>query len=79
MLNTQDNVNTNKPARKKKQFKLNKNIDTYRDENTPTPAQRFSNIKDSVSNFFSKFRKPEKDKIKNPIYEMKNEENSKIK
>lgn len=79
MLNTQDNVNTNKPARKKKQFKLNKNIDTYRDENTPTPAQRFSNIKDSVLNFFSKFRKPEKDKIKNPIYEMKNEENSKIK
>lgn len=67
-VDTQNNDNTNNttngvdksnntPHKQNKKFKLSKNVDTYRDENTPTPKMRFSNIKQSVSDFFSRFSK----------------------
>jgi len=69
--NTQenDNIETEKP---KKKFKLQKNIDTYRDENTPTVSAKLTIIKDSISNFFDKFKSEQdaddvRDKIKNNI------------
>lgn len=68
-LNTQDNQTAQNKVIKPK-FKFTKNIDTYRDANTPTPKQRFAKIKSSVNSFFSKFKKPNKDDIKNPVYRL---------
>ncbi len=54
--NTSVNSNNNTQSKvEKKKFKLAKNIDTYKDENTPSPKIRFNNIKQSVSSFFSRF------------------------
>lgn len=50
----------------KKKFKLKKNLDTYKDENTPTIKERFSKIKINVQNFFQKFSRPN-DKTENPV------------
>ena len=44
-----------------------KNVDTYKNVNTPTLKTRFSNLKNSVSNFFSRFKKPNKN-IEFPFY-----------
>lgn len=53
----------------KKQRKLTKNIDTYKDENTPTLSAKLKKFKQSVSNFFSKLSLPKKEgQYKNPIY-----------
>ena len=49
-----DNVKTNKKTKNK--FKLQKNIDTYRDANTPTVSAKLTIIKDSISNFFSNLK-----------------------
>ena len=49
-----DGMNFLKKAKKK--FKLQKNIDTYRDANTPTVSAKLTIIKDSISNFFSKLK-----------------------
>ncbi len=57
-------ADTNKPAKKKG---LIKNIDTYRNENTPTLSSRINNVKQSISGFFGKFSKPREQHIKNPI------------
>lgn len=51
----------------KKKFKITSNIDTYRDENTPTLSAKFEKIKTSVSSFFNKF-KPSKNQ--NPIQKL---------
>ncbi len=72
-LTTQDNQTTQNKVVKPK-FKFTKNIDTYRDANTPTPKQRFAKIKSSVNGFFSKFKKPNKDDIKNPVYRLEPDE-----
>ena len=70
-VTTQDNVqnnntNTNNHVTNKK-FKLTKNIDTYRDENTPTPSMKLNNIKNKITDFFSNFSR-KKDKIENPVF-----------
>ena len=46
---------------------LPKNIDTYRDENTPTPSMKLNNIKNKITDFFSNFSR-KKDKIENPVF-----------
>lgn len=60
--NTQQNENIENKKPKKK-FKLEKNIDTYRDENTPTVSAKLTIIKDSISNFFDKFKNNEEAEI----------------
>lgn len=52
---------------KKKKFKLQKNIDTYRDEKTPDLKTKINNFKESISGFFNKIQ-PTKDIITKPIY-----------
>ncbi len=52
----QNQDNTQHIDKKSKKFKITKNIDTYRDDNTPTPKMRFSNIKQSVSDFLSRIK-----------------------
>ena len=55
------------PQRKRKpvpnhstgKIKLQKNIDTYRDENTPTVSAKLTVIKDSINGFFNKFKSDE--------------------
>ena len=62
---TQDTV---KPAelKKEKKFRIQKNVDTYRDEKTPSLKTKFSNIKNSVTGFFNRF-KPNKN-VEFPVY-----------
>lgn len=74
MLNTQDNQrqNISKQKQNKKKFKIVKNIDTFKNADTPTPKQRFAKIKTSVNEFFAKFKKPNKD-VQNPIYKYDDE------
>ena len=69
--NIENNQTNNSAEKKNKKFKLTKNIDTYRDANTPTVKEKFNNIKTSVTNFFSK--KPKKE-IENPIYKFNDDE-----
>ncbi len=70
---TQSDSTQNK--RKRKKFKLNKNVDTYKDENTPSPKARINNFRESVNEFFAKFSKPNKrDNVQNPIYKFSDEE-----
>ncbi|MBR2970018.1 MAG: hypothetical protein IKC49_03075 [Clostridia bacterium] len=61
-IKTQENISKNQ-----KKSKFTKNIDTYRNENTPDLRSRISNIKSSIKGFFSKIS-PEQDSIKNPIF-----------
>ena len=63
--NIEKSVKNEKKSSKK--FKFTKNIDTYRDSNTPDLKTKVHNIKEKVSGFFSKFSRPKED-IKNPIY-----------
>ena len=74
MLNTQDNQrqNISKQKQNKKKFKIVKNIDTFKNADTPTPKQRFAKIKTSVNEFFAKFKKLDKD-VQNPIYKYDDE------
>lgn len=65
------NIETKK---KSKKFKINKNIDTYKDDKTPSLKTRFSNIKQSVVGFFNKF-KPKDERIQNPVYRDETTEN----
>ncbi len=54
---------------KKEKFKLKKNVDTYRDENTPDIKSKLENIKSTIGGFFSKISKSDlDDKIDNPVY-----------
>lgn len=69
--NTQQNtINKNNTTKNKtKKLKINKNVDTYRDENTPTLSTRITNIRNSINGFINKIKGPNKNnKIKNPIY-----------
>lgn len=70
--NTQDtnNTETKKSNKKeKKRFELKKNIDTYKDANEPSVKTKLGNIKNSITGFFSKFKKTDiTDKIENPVY-----------
>ncbi|MBR6779107.1 MAG: hypothetical protein IKM43_03075 [Clostridia bacterium] len=70
--NTTESVNNDNntqytPKQTKKKFKLKKNVDTYKDENTPTVSAKITTIKNNISNFFNKFSKKEK-KVENPVY-----------
>lgn len=64
--NTQYNEasQNNQDAKKTKKKKLAKNIDTYKDENTPTLSTRFGKLKKSISGFLNKISR----KKENPIY-----------
>jgi len=55
---TQQNEDLEKIKNKNK-FKLQKNIDTYRDEKTPTVSAKLTIIKNSISNFFDNFKSEE--------------------
>ena len=57
------NKSLNTPNEQNKKFKFKSNVDTYRNENTPTLKSKFSNVKE----FFKGFKNPKRD-IKNPIY-----------
>ena len=63
--NNTQNKEQNVGRAKNKKFKISKNVDSYKDVNTPTLTTRFGKIKNAVSGFFNKFHK--KDKA-NPIY-----------
>ena len=52
--------------KERKKFKINKNIDTYRDENTPDLKTRFTNFKQTIADAFASVN-PKED-IKRPIY-----------
>lgn len=79
--NTETTISSNKEdkANKKKRNVLQKNIDTFKNENTPDLKTRFNNIKTSINGFFSKFKKPNQN-IENPIYrqDIINEESEEI-
>ena len=63
--NTQQMENNTAKNKKHSKFKLAKNVDSYKDENTPTLSTRFGKIKKAVSGFFDKFHKKSKE---NPVY-----------
>ena len=66
-VDNQDNTqNVEKKTKRKK--KINKNIDTYKNEDTPSVKEKLGRIKSNVSEFFSKFRPKNDDKVKNPVY-----------
>ncbi len=54
-----DNTTQEKQKKEKRKIKLQKNIDTYRDENTPTVSAKLTVIKDSINGFFNKFKSDE--------------------
>ncbi len=63
------NTNDNKTNRGKNGFKFKKNIDTFKDENEPDIKTKLANIKNSITGFFTKFKKNGlDDKIDNPVY-----------
>ena len=65
-----ENKTSNSDVKKdKKKFKLTSNIDTYRDQNTPTLSARIQSMKESINEFFGKF-KPRKNNAENPIYKL---------
>jgi len=67
--NTNNNVDTDGEKignKERKKFTITKNIDTYRDENTPDLKTRFNNFKQSITNSLNKVN-PKED-IKRPIY-----------
>lgn len=68
-IDTQNKDTNMKNNSKRKKFKLTKNVDTYKDENTPNLKSKIDNIKSNIGEFFSKFSKTDLDnKIDNPIY-----------
>ncbi len=66
--NTQNTQENSKKIENKK-FKLTKNIDTYKNDNTPSLSTRFKNFKESFSKFFSKISKPNKG-IEKPLHNL---------
>ena len=78
--NTNNSTNTNENTqhienkenkKEEKKIKFKKNIDTYQDENEPHISVKIQNIKNSISGFFNKFKKPE---IENPVYRFNEKE-----
>ncbi len=75
--NTQDEDTQSNTINKKSKFKLTKNIDTYKDANTPSLSVKLNNFKKNVSAFFEKFSKPEKyDTISNDTNKLSEEKQS---
>ena len=71
--NNTQNIEAKKDSKKnKKRFELKKNIDTFKDENEPPIKTKLGNIKNSITGFFSKFKKGDvNDKVEYPIYREK--------
>ncbi len=70
--NTQDIENEKINKKQKKRFELKKNIDTFKDENEPSIKTKLGNIKNSITGFFSKFKKSDvNDKLEYPVYREK--------
>ncbi len=65
-----NNAEHNNTQRKKerKKIKITKNIDTYKDDNTPSLRTRWENIKQTFNNMFNASIKPKFKEIKNPVY-----------
>lgn len=55
-----------KAGNKEKKFKIKKNIDTYRDANTPNLKTRISSFKEKFNGLFGKINP--KENLKNPVY-----------
>lgn len=73
------NYGNNTQNRKRLRKKLTKNIDTFKDKNTPSPKTKIKNFKASVSKFMSKFSKPRvKNNVKNPIYNFNADEKEEL-
>ncbi len=66
---TQDGVDNKNSKKEKRKFKLQKNIDTYKDANEPDIKTKLGNIKNSITGFFSKFKSDDEKKIQNPVFE----------
>ena len=68
-------INNTETKKEKKKIKLQKNIDTYKDENEPDIKTKLANIKNSITGFFTKFKKSDlDDKIDNPVYRYRMED-----
>lgn len=66
-----NNSNLATENKDKKKFKLNKNIDTYEDENEPHIKVKIAKIKNGIQKFFTGFKKSDlSDKAENPIYKL---------
>lgn len=57
----QNGDNLDKKERNRKPRKIKKNIDTFKDKNTPTLKTRYNNIKNSVTNFFNNIKNNKSD------------------
>lgn len=70
--NTQDIVpnQLTKDRKEKKKFKLKSNIDTYRDESTPSIKTKIQNFKSSINSFFNRASLNPKNNIEKPIYKL---------
>ena len=74
--NDSENKSLNQNNNEKKRFKLQKNIDTFKDENEPDIKTKLGNIKNSITEFFGKFKSSGlDDKIDNPVYRYNPNEN----
>lgn len=60
--NNTQHTETNNKKTKSKKFKLSKNVDSYKDENTPSLSTRFGKIKKAFTSLFHKKAK------ENPVY-----------
>ncbi len=76
-VNNTQNVENNSNAAQPKKKGLKKNVDTYKDENTPNLVARFNKIKQNFSKFFAKLSKP-KNKLKQPVYKYDEKTNENI-
>lgn len=63
--NTQNVEQTKKQTKKKKSKSLKKNVDTYRDDTTLNPKQRFQNLKMKIANLFKGKNNEKINNIKN--------------
>lgn len=64
-----NNLNNNQSKKERKKLKITKNIDTYKDENTPNLKSRWENIKQTFNSIFNANVKPKNSNyIKNPVY-----------
>lgn len=70
---TKDNNTPNMPQTSKqgtkKKFNIKSNIDTYRDQDTPTLSAKVNNLKQSINSFFGKI-KSRKNNAENPIHKL---------
>lgn len=75
--NAQENQPIKQENKKGKKFKIKKNVDTYMDENELDIKTKLGNIKNSITGFFSKFKKTDlDDKLEKPIYRYNSNDNN---